>query len=62
MNRMPMTSDAYRRKAMSLQMSLRGEQSLHQIAMKRAVIETLRNPVVVRAVIRALRPYEFEKI
>jgi hypothetical protein len=47
---------------MSLQMSLRGEQSLHQIAMKRAVIETLRNPVVVREVIRALRPYELEKI
>ncbi|MDB4213917.1 hypothetical protein N9741_03500 [Octadecabacter sp.] len=62
MNRMPMTSDAYRRKAMSLQASLRSEQSLHQIAMKRAVTETLRNPVVVRAVTRALRPDMLEKI
>ncbi|MCF2870300.1 hypothetical protein L0664_04400 [Octadecabacter sp. G9-8] len=55
MTGMPMTSDSHRRKVMSLRLSTRMHVDARQVAISRAVLETLQNPVVARAVARGLR-------
>ena len=51
----------HRRKVMSLRATLNPIIDARQIAINRAVVETLRNPVVARAVARGLRLHELEK-
>jgi hypothetical protein len=61
MTRAPMTSDTYSRKVMALRSSVRHAPTDRKFVFNRAVIETVRNPVVARAVARGLRHDRFEK-
>lgn len=61
MTQLRMTSDMYRRKVMSLRMSMNGVADARQSAINRAVVETLRSPVVAREVARGLRLHLLEQ-
>lgn len=61
MTQMPMTSQSYCTKIMALRITRKSEEDVRKYAFHRAVIETLRNPVIARAVARGLRHDRFEK-
>lgn len=61
MNSALLSAQDYHRKVSTLRMASNAEVDIRQVAIKRAVLETLRDPVVARAVARSLRPHTPDK-
>ena len=55
MARALLSSDSHRLKNLSLRVTMTSKLDARQVGLNRAIIETLRNPVVARAVARGLQ-------